>query len=214
MRSSPAMPVSSPDALLFDLGGVVIDVDFARVVQAWADAAGVPAASVAQRFALDAGYEAHERGERGFADYCEHLRQTLRLELADEHLLSGWNRLFIGEVPGVGALLAELAKSVPLYVFSNTNAAHREFWQARYASILEPFSRIFCSCDLGLRKPDRASFLEVSKRIGIAPARIVFFDDSSENVRGARGAGLRAHEVHSATEIRAALRHEGIACDS
>jgi putative hydrolase of the HAD superfamily len=202
------------DALLFDLGGVVIQIEFDRAIQAWADAAGVPAARVAERFSLDAGYEAHERGELDPAAYCAHLRRTLGLHLADDPLLAGWNQIFVGEVPEVGPLLASLARSFPLYAFSNTNAAHRTFWQARYADILAPFSQIFCSCDLGLRKPAAQAFLEVCSRIDIAPASIVFFDDHPENVRGARAAGLRAHEVHSAAEIRAALRHEGIACDS
>ena len=208
------MATASADALLFDLGGVVIDVDFARVVQAWADVAGVPVSHVGARFSLDAGYEAHERGEIGPGEYCVHLRRTLGLELTDEHLLAGWNRIFIGEVPQVAALLATLKRALPLYAFSNTNAAHRAFWQPRYSEILEPFSEIFCSCDLGLRKPSPEAYLEVCRRIGIAPARIVFFDDSPANVRGAREAGLRAHEVHSAAEIRAALGREGIACDS
>ena len=115
------------DALLFDLGGVVIQIDFDRAIRAWAEAGGVPASQVHARFSLDAGYEAHERGEMEPAAYCAHLRQTLGLELADEHLLSGWNRIFVGEVPQVGPLLAKLAESLPLYAFSNTNAAHRTF---------------------------------------------------------------------------------------
>ena len=201
------------DALLFDLGGVVIQIDFDRAIRAWAEAGGVPASQVHARFSLDAGYEAHERGEIDPAAYCVHLRQTLGLALADEPLLSGWNQIFVGEVPEVGALLAKLAKSLPLYAFSNTNAAHRTFWHVRYGSILEPFSKIFCSCDLGTRKPSPAAFLEVAGRIEIAPGRIVFFDDHPDNVRGAREAGLRAHEVHSAEDIRAALRREGVVCD-
>ena len=201
------------DALLFDLGGVVIQIDFDRAIRAWAEAGGVPASQVHARFSLDAGYEAHERGEIEPAAYCVHLRQTLGLALADEHLLSGWNQIFVGEVPEVGALLAKLAKSLPLYAFSNTNVAHRTFWQVRYASILEPFSQIFCSCDLGTRKPSPAAFLEVAGRIELAAERIVFFDDHPDNVRGAREAGLRAHEVHSAEDIRAALRREGVVCD-
>ena len=199
------------DALLFDLGGVVIQIEFARVFEAWAVAAGVPSSQVNARFSLDAGYEAHERGELEAAAYCAHLRRLLGLDLADEHLLSGWNEIFVGEVPGVGALLATLARSFPLYVFSNTNVAHRDFWRVRYAGLLGAFSQIFCSCDLGLRKPSPAAYLEVAKRIGIAPARIVFFDDHQANVLGAREAGLRAHEVHSAADIRAALSREGIA---
>jgi len=201
-------------ALLFDLGGVVIQIDFPRAVHAWADAAGVPASQLRARFSLDAGYEAHERGEMEAAAYCGHLRQALGIELADERLLSGWNEIFAGEVPEVGPLLVTLARTLPLYVFSNTNAAHRTYWQVRYASLLEPFSEIFCSHDLGLRKPSPEAFLDVARRIGVAPARIVFFDDHLENVRGAREAGLRAHEVHSAVDIRTALRREGVACDS
>ena len=201
----------SVEALLFDLGGVVIQIDFARAVRHWADAVGIPAQQVAARFSLDAGYEAHERGELNPAAYCTHLRKTLGVDLADEHLLSGWNEIFVGEMPGVASLLPALARALPLYVFSNTNTAHQQFWQVRYASLLEPFSAIFCSCDLGLRKPSPGAFLEVSKRIGIAPARTVFFDDSPANVQGAREAGLRAHEVHSDADIRAALLREGVA---
>jgi putative hydrolase of the HAD superfamily len=207
------MPPSNGEALLFDLGGVVIEIDFGRAIQAWADAAQLPASRIAERFSLDAGYEAHERGEIGAHEYCEHLRATLGVTLADEILLSGWNQIFVGAIPGADALLESLAKSFPLYAFSNTNVAHRAFWQVRYAKLLRPFSQIFCSCDLGARKPSADAFLEVSRRIGVAPGRIVFFDDHAQNVRGARAAGLLAHEVHSAGDIRAALQHVGIRCD-
>jgi HAD superfamily hydrolase (TIGR01509 family) len=211
----PSLPASSArvDALLFDLGGVVIEIDFGRVFQAWADAASVSHARIAQRFSPDAGYEAHERGEISAQEYCKHLRATLGVTLGDEILLSGWNQIFVGPIPGVEALLESLARAYRVYAFSNTNVAHRAFWQARYATLLQPFSQIFCSCDLGVRKPSADAFLEVSRRIGIAPGRIVFFDDHPQNVRGARAAGLLAHEVHSAGDIRAALQHEGIQCD-
>jgi glucose-1-phosphatase len=191
----------------------VIEIDFARVVRAWADAARVSHSRIAERFSLDAGHEAHERGEIGAREYCTHLRATLGVTLDDEILLSGWNQIFVGAIPGVGALLESLARSFPLYAFSNTNVAHRAFWQARYAKLLQPFSHIFCSCDLGARKPSVDAFLDVRRRIGVAPGRIVFFDDHPQNVRGAREAGLRAHEVHSVGDIRAALQREGIRCD-
>ena len=204
---------TSVDALLFDLGGVVIEIDFDRVFQAWAASARVPHSRIAGRFSLDAGYEAHERGEISAEQYCTHLRATLGVTLADEILLSGWNQIFVGAIPGIDALLESLAKSFPLYAFSNTNVAHRIFWQARYAKLLQPFSQIFCSCDMDARKPSAAAFREVTRRIGVAPARIVFFDDHADNVRGAREAGLLAHEVHSADDIRAALQQHGIRCD-
>lgn len=191
----------------------MLQIDWQRVFQAWGDAAHVPASHIAARFAFDDRYEAHERGEIGAAEYCAHLRATLGVSLADDTLISGWNDIFIAPVPQIDTLLQGLAKSYPLYVFSNTNRAHRAFWQARYASVLAPFSSIFCSCDIGARKPVPGAFLEVARRISVAPARIAFFDDGAENVLGARKAGLLAQKVHSAADIRTALRDLGIACE-
>ncbi|MGH8673569.1 MAG: HAD family hydrolase [Burkholderiales bacterium] len=202
------------DALLFDLGGVLVEIDFNRAFQAWANAAQIPASRIAARFSFDGPYEAHERGEIGASEYFAHLRASLGVALTDDLLLMGWNQIFVGPVAEIGRLLQYLAKSFPLYLFSNTNRAHRAFWQSRYAGLLAPFSEIFCSCDMGARKPSAGAFLEVCRRIGVAPARIAFFDDHAENVLGARETGLLAYEAHSAADIREALRQgPGIACD-
>ena len=198
------------DALLFDLGGVVIDIDFGRALQAWADAARVPVPQIAERFCFDAPYEAHERGEIGPDEYCAHLRAALGLPLADDELLAGWNRIFVGPVPGMQGLLERLRHRYPLYAFSNTNHAHLGYWQPRYASLLSPFSAVYCSCEIGARKPEVEAFLEVARRMGVSPGRIAFFDDHSANVLGARKAGLLAHEAHSVAQVREALSQWGI----
>ena len=196
------------DALLFDLGGVLVEIDFQRAFGAWASAAQVPASQIAARFAFDHAYEAHERGEIDADEYFAHLRNLLGLSLSTQEFLAGWNAIFVGPLRGIDHLLRQLAESFPLYVFSNTNPAHRTFWQSRYANLLAPFSAIFCSCDLGARKPSAEVFLEVCRRIGIVPSRIAFFDDRGENVLGARQAGLNAFQVASAADVRRALVHE------
>jgi len=130
--------------------------------------------------------------------------------LDDEALLAGWNSLFVGPVAGMNEVLAELARSYPLYAFSNTNRAHVDHWEPRYRDLLQPFAAVYCSCELGVRKPDAAAFLEVAKRIGVAPQNLLFFDDTETNVVGARNAGLLAAEVHSAADVRQALRGFGV----
>jgi len=187
---------------------VLVDIDFNRAFGAWAGAAQVPASQIAARFAFDRAYEAHERGEIDADEYFEHLRNLLGLSLSTQEILAGWNAIFVGPVRGIDRLLRQLAESFPLYVFSNTNLAHRTFWQSRYANLLAPFSAIYCSCELGARKPSGEAFLEVCRRIGIVPSRIAFFDDRGENVLGAREAGLNAFQVASAADIRRALIHE------
>ena len=203
---------ASVDALLFDLGGVLVEIDFNRAFEAWASAARVPASRIAARFSFDPAYEAHERGEIRGSEYFAHLRNALGVSLSEDEFLAGWNAIFLEPVAGIDTVLEGLPKVFPLYVFSNTNPAHQAYWQFRYKDVLEPFSRVFCSCDLGARKPGGEAFLKVCARIGSPPSRIAFFDDSQANVLGARQAGLHAFQVASAAEVRRALTHElGIA---
>jgi hypothetical protein len=56
-------------ALLFDLGGVVIELDFKRAFRVWADSSSGDPADIARRFAFDEAYRQHERGEIGASEY-------------------------------------------------------------------------------------------------------------------------------------------------
>lgn len=193
------------DALLFDFGGVLVDIDFQRTFATWAELAGVAPQAVSERFAFDAAYEAHERGEIDGAHYFALLRQSLGIDLSDAQFLAGWNALFLEALPGVAELLPVLAARWPLHLFSNTNRLHHDCWRTRHAGLLAPFSQVFCSHALGERKPTRAAFDQVVRRIGVPAGRIVFFDDLAENVAGARQAGLQAWQVRSVGDIRAVL---------
>ena len=201
-------PPASVAALLFDFGNIVVDIDFNRVFEAWGTAAGVPAATIAERFSFDAAYEAHERGTLEGAQYFATLRNALAADLSDDQFLAGWNAVFVGPRPGMQDLLARLARILPLYLFSNTNALHHAYWRSEYHEILRSFAKIFCSHELGVRKPDPRAFLSIARVIGVAPARLAFFDDSAENVAGAAEAGLRAFHVTSFENMRRVLEHD------
>lgn len=207
-------PPVSVDALLFDLGGVVLEIDFGRAFSAWASCSGVSVDSIAARFRVDRPYQAHERGEIDAAGYFASLRASLGIDLTDEQFAAGWNAIFVGEVPGVRSLLQRAAQAAPLYAFSNTNRAHAQYWMREYRDIVRPFRAMFLSPDLRMRKPAPEAFHSVAARIGVAPQRIAFFDDLAENVAGARAAGMKAFQVGSAAEIALALGGDlGIPCN-
>jgi putative hydrolase of the HAD superfamily len=193
------------EALLFDLGGVVVDVNFARVTQRWAEHAGHDPAALARRYTHDEAYARHERGEIPIATYFESLRHSLGIDIPDSQFLDGWNAIFGGVIPGVSPLLERAAQRMPIYLFSNTNPAHETFWRREYSGALKPFRTVFVSSAIGLRKPEREAFLHVAKEIGVAPQKILFFDDSADNVAGAKAAGLQAVHVRSNDDVAAAL---------
>jgi putative hydrolase of the HAD superfamily len=209
MLSSDLCP-GAADALLFDLGRVVIDIDFATVASRWAAHAGCGPEQIAARFVRDEIYHQHERGAISDAAFFANLRTQLGIDITDEQFLDGWNAIFVGPMPGIAPLLARAAERLPLYAFSNTNSAHIEHFSPAYAELLSHFREIFLSSAIGLRKPDAAAYDHVIRAIGVPAERIVFFDDLAENVDGARASGLKAVLVRSTDDIAAALDALGL----
>ncbi|MBR1135922.1 MULTISPECIES: HAD family hydrolase [Bradyrhizobium] len=209
MLSSDLRP-GAVDALLFDLGRVVIDIDFVQVVSRWASHAGRAPEDLAARFVRDEIYHGHERGTVSDAAFFANLRRQLGIDITDDQFLEGWNAIFVGPMPGIGPLLVRAADRLPLYAFSNTNQPHIEHFSSRYADLLGHFREIFLSSSIGLRKPDAAAYQHVVQAIGIRAERILFFDDLAENIEGARASGLQAVLVRSTEDIAAALQALGI----
>jgi glucose-1-phosphatase len=205
-----SMRPGSVDALLFDLGGVVVDIDFRRCFRRWADTSGTDIELIASRFSFDAAYEQHERGAMDIADYFHQVRLALGVDLSDNELLEGWNDIYVGVVPGIGPLLSAAAAKFPLYAFTNSNPTHQTVWSKRFASDLEVFAATFVSCDVGQRKPDRLAFDAVTAMVEMPASRILFFDDLAENTAGALDAGLQAVHVSTTSSVASALAQLGV----
>lgn len=206
VRLSPG----AADALLFDLGRVVINIDFGKALWCWAAHAGCAASDLSTRFALDDSYRRYETGELSDAEYFQCLRASLGITISDDQFLEGWNAIFAGEMPDIANLLARAGKRLPIYAFSNTNRPHAEYLTEAYADVLGHFRQVFLSSTIGLRKPDASAYDHVVKAIGVPAPRIVFFDDLAQNVEGARAVGIHAVHVRSSADIAEALDALGI----
>ena len=208
--SPPLLTPTSADALLFDLGRVVLDIDFSRALDCWAGHAGCEPAQLVGRFSPDEAYKRHERGEISDTEFFVGLRGSLGIDVSDAQVLEGWNAIFAGEMPEIAGLLARAARRLPLYAFSNTNRAHEAHFSLAFAEVLGHFQKVFLSSTIGLRKPDAAAYDHVVREIGVPAERIVFFDDVKENIEGARARGLQAVHVSSTRDVADALAALGI----
>jgi putative hydrolase of the HAD superfamily len=208
--SPPRLSPGDADALLFDLGRVVLDIDFGKALSCWATHAGCTPDKIAARFVRGEAYKHHETGRISDADYFQSLREALGIAITDSQFLEGWNAIFAGEMPGIATLLPRAAKHLPLYAFSNTNRPHVEYFSQAHGDVLGHFRELYLSSTIGLRKPDAEAYDHVVKAIGVPAGRIVFFDDSLENVEGARTRGLKAVHVKSSADVADALAALGI----
>ncbi|MBA2482166.1 MAG: HAD-IA family hydrolase [Planctomycetes bacterium] len=199
-----------PRAIVFDLGNVVLDVDFARVLRAWSRASGVPLADIAPRFSVDEAYRRFERGEMAPAEYHRHICDTLGIGLSSTDFEQGWNAIFGGLVPGIEPVLRSLSGRITIACFTNTNEVHKRRWSELYAGTMALFDRVFVSSDMGCRKPDEAAFMRVATELGADPTELLFFDDHPDNVAGARRCGYDEVLVTSVQDVQTALRSRGL----
>lgn len=207
---SPALDASSIDALLFDLGRVVLDIDFKRVMEVWLRHGGRGPSDVFASLAHDDAYMQHERGQISDEAFFAHLRTELDLDITPDQFLEGWNAIFVGAMPGIAELLPHAATRWPLYAFSNTNPAHVAHFSVAHADLLGHFRDVYLSSSIGMRKPDAESFDHVVAQIGVPAGRILFFDDSAANIEGARARGLQTVHVTSSTTVADTLKALGV----
>jgi putative hydrolase of the HAD superfamily len=192
-------------AIVFDVGNVLIHVDFEKVFHAWAEKSGLAVDHVRGQFKVDDPYQQHERGKISASQYFSYLRARLGVDLTDECFIQGWNAVLLQQIEGMYGLLRTLQGHVPLYVFSNTNHTHLQYWLQHYSDLVAVFDKVFASCEICYRKPEYLAYQQVTSQIGINPGQIFFIDDLEENVRGAREAGMQALLFQSAAETKKAI---------
>ena len=159
---------------------------------------------------MDAEYEHHERGEIGASEYFTHLRDLLQLEASNSEIAAGWNAIFAGEISETVNDIQSVRSRLPCFAFSNSNPTHQVAWRSAYPRAISSFQQVYVSSDLGLRKPERAAFEAIADATGISLAAMLFFDDTLENVRGARAAGLAAVHVKTPSDVKRELIEIGL----
>lgn len=197
-------------ALLFDLGGVVIDIDLQRMLRHWLPHSRLSLEQMHRRLHPDRAYRQHERGELPDRTYMAHLAKVFELETDLDNVAQGWNAMLVDQIDATLDLIERIRRDIPCHAFSNTSAIHHGVWSSRFPRVTTIFDRLFLSFELGLRKPDREAFHAVSDALGLEPGEILFFDDTAENVVGARRAGLQGVHVSGPADVGRALGNLGL----
>lgn len=197
-------------AVLFDLGGVLLEIDVARALAAWAPHSRLPPEALRARFGFDEPFQRHETGHLDDAGYFGHLRHRLELGCGEEQVRAGFNAILVREIDETVALLEALRHRVPCYAISNTNPAHLAEIARAFPSFLGRFERVFASHQIGHRKPQPQAFAHVLAAIAVPAPQVLLFDDLAPNVEAAAALGLQAVLVRGPEDVRAGLAARGL----
>jgi putative hydrolase of the HAD superfamily len=178
---------------IFDMGNVIIDIDFKRVLGVWSHLSGTPLATLTERFNMGEVFQQHERGEISDEQFAAELCNEMGIALSFEQFSAGWHAVFVGLRPEVITLFQKLREEGHrVVVLSNTNRLHLDFWPQHYPEIEANTDAMYLSQNLGMRKPEPEIFQHVLEKEGFTADQAVFFDDVAENIEAARAAGIES----------------------
>jgi glucose-1-phosphatase len=198
-------------AVVFDLGNVVVRVDFSLALQAWGAHSRLQPEALRAAFRLDDAYHRHENGALAPQDYFAHLRTTLALDCDLDAVRAGWNGIFPGAIDSTLVLIDQLrASGLPCYALSNTNATHEQELRRAFPGMLERFDHVFTSHGIGHRKPHPQAFRYVEGALALPPGDLLFFDDLQENVDAATACGWQAVLVKDPGDVKRGLAARGL----
>ncbi|EKN4696705.1 glucose-1-phosphatase [Yersinia ruckeri] len=189
---------------IFDLGNVIVDIDFKCVLGVWSNLSSIPLATLTERFSMGEIFQQHERGEVSDEEFARQFSDEMGLSLSFEQFALGWQAIFVGLRPEVIAVMNKLREEGHrVVVLSNTNRLHCNYWPQHYPEVAAAVDQMYLSQDLGMRKPDAEIYHHVLNHENFPPERAVFFDDVAANIEAAAALGINVVHVTDKTVIPA-----------
>lgn len=193
--------------IIFDLGGVILNLSVERTHQAFAKLSGLPVTEIKSRVHHGPFFHDYERGLITDAEFRNHLRTNLQVNTVDADLDAAWNAMLLDIPSERFVLLEKLKQTHRLFLLSNTNEIHRQCFNrivqqtSGKPNIDHYFHQAYFSHLLNLSKPDVAIYQHVLSDQNLLPSETVFLDDNADNIAGAARTGLQTFYVQHPNQI-------------
>lgn len=204
---------SNISTLIFDLGGVIINLDLPKCIQNFKQLGVINFENYLSNFGQKGFFLQFEKGQIGIDEFRSEVRKIATKPLSDEQIDKAWCS-FLCDIPIQKVqLLLELKKKFHLVLLSNTNPLHinistaNEF--ARYGlKISDIFEKAYYSYEMGMAKPDPEIFNALLNDAGVTASECLFLDDGLKNIESANKLGIQTHLVNLNDDLKFLLNAE------
>lgn len=202
-------------AILFDLGGVFLELDFSNFYEKVISPSPLnkPQAPLMLRFfrQSDIYHEGRMSDEEFYNLACDIL-QADKEELSQEEFFKAFNSIIAGVNYDMVELLKKLKKrnDIKLLAISNINSSHWEYLQNQKCEFIKYFDELILSHEVHLTKPDHEIFKVAIEKANCKPREILYIDDGLNNVKSARELAINGINFKEVQTLIKDLKELGI----
>lgn len=193
--------------IIFDIGGVIINLSVEKTHQAFASLSGLPVEEIKNKIHHGAFFHHYEKGLISDADFRDHVRESLHMNVSDTELDRAWNAMLLDIPMDRIRLLEELKSRYNLYLLSNTNNIHWQCFNNQvkqltgHDTIDHYFHQSYYSHLVKMSKPDVEIYEHVLQSNNLIAYETIFLDDNKDNLTGANKAGIQTFHVQHPDQI-------------
>lgn len=192
--------------IIFDLGGVLIDVDVSRTVKAFSDLGVMVPTDAAELERRAIMYLGLESGTVSPDLFREAIRKLSPQWPSSEAIDAAWNAMLSDFPVKRVKTLQELRKNYRIFLLSNSNEIHYKFYAGKfkdcYAMEMNTlFEKAYYSFAMKMCKPNAEIFQKVLEQSKLRAEETLFIDDTENNVIAAKSLGIISHHLVPGQDI-------------
>lgn len=183
--------------ILFDLGGVVIDLDYKATTEAFQELGSEDFNTLYSQALQSDLFDRYETGHISSMHFVNKLKEFLPNNCSPNVVVSAWNAMIKEFQPEKLSFLESLKTVHKTALLSNTNDLHVECVRRKLKKVtVNPLEHYFhhtlFSHEIKARKPNAEAFLKACEQLSAKPREVLFIDDSLQHIEGAKKTGLNA----------------------
>ena len=185
--------VSDFDTIIFDFGGVILDIDPDLSRHEFVKMLGI---DNARRLEEEQLPQLYEKGLIDRSSFVTKINQIAGSNLSEGEILKAWNAMLLNYKPARIERIKRLHKDHKLLMLSNTNDSHFEYFHNKLiaefgVTFYQLFDHVYLSHEMGMLKPSHEIFETVIKEQQLDLQRTLFIEDTARNATAAREVGLQ-----------------------
>ena len=197
--------------IIFDLGGVLINLDTQRTLKAFQALAPDADFNWSEMYHHPVALQ-YEQGLISDDEFRQGIRDILQKDISDEQIDTAWNAMILDFPEDRFDLLSRLSEHYTLLLLSNTNDIHLRFVHDKilalgFESLDQHFTRAHYSHRMKMRKPDAIIYQTLLAENKLDPGQSLFIDDNPYNIESAAALGIHTHHLTDITTLTGYLEN-------